>query len=72
MSIIITLISLTIAYIIYTISIILFGIISKAILPDIELKNTLVLVCVGIIASIILYSLFKVKRFKNGFSFFVN
>jgi len=71
-SIIVTFISLTITYVTYIISIFIFGMISSALLSSIKFDSIVVLLFVVIIESIILYTFFKIKRFRNGISFLQN
>ncbi len=71
-SLVVTLISLTITYIVYIISIILTGIITNAFYPNIPLENTAILYVIMIIESLILYFSLKIRRFKNGLPFLQN
>lgn len=71
-SIIVTFISLTIAYLLYGISILIGGFFIKLIIPDIKESNPIILLAVVIIENIILYIFFKIKRFSNGISFLKN
>ena len=68
-SIIITLLSLIIAVSIYQISIFFILIIIHAILPKINIESPIFLIISMLMESIFLNILFKIKRFKNGFSF---
>lgn len=71
-AIIITLISLTIEYLIYFISIIISGITLKLLFPQIELNNILNLLLGIIIEVFIIYRLFKIPRLKHGVAFLQN
>ena len=68
-SIIITFISEALVFLVYAISIILSCIILKILIPTIEFENTIVLFVAITIELLIIYFSFKIKRFKNGFSF---
>lgn len=68
-SIIVVLIALTITYLIYLISIILSSIILKIFIRGIQ-ENSIIILFVGIIIeNILIYEIFKIKRFKNGVAF---
>lgn len=64
-----TFISLTITYLIYIISTLISSFMLKVIFPDIQSNNILILIVTMIISNLILYQVFKIKRFKNGVSF---
>lgn len=71
-SIVITFISLTIAYLIYIVSTILSCLVLKLIIPNINKNNVLILIMTASIETLIIYSFFKIKRFKNGIVFLRN
>lgn len=68
-SIILVLISLTITYLIYLISIILAGILVKTLNLNISKNHILILFITVLIETIILYAIFKIKRIRNGIAF---
>lgn len=71
-SIAVTYIALAIVYLTYAISIILTGILTRMMLPNIPSNNPIILFIIVIIESIILFSFFKIRRLKNGLSFLQN
>ena len=64
-----TFISLTITYLIYIISTLISLFILKVIFPDIQSNNIIILLVAITISNLILYRIFKIKRFKNGIAF---
>lgn len=71
-SIFITLISLTVAYLFYILSIVLAAIILKGIDNTIQRDNIMILILGFFIEVILLSLIFKIKRFKNGIHFLQN
>lgn len=71
-SIFITLISLTVAYLFYILSIVLAAIILKGIDNTIQRDNIMILILGFFIEVILLSLIFKIKRFKNGIPFLQN
>ena len=71
-SIFITLISLTVAYLFYILSIVLTAIILKGIDNTIQRDNIMILILGFFIEVILLSLIFKIKRFKNGIPFLQN
>lgn len=71
-SIFITLISLTVAYLFYILSIVLAAIILKGIENTIQRDNIMILILGFFIEVILLSLIFKIKRFKNGIPFLQN
>lgn len=67
-----TFISLTITYLIYIISTLISLFILKVIFPDIQINNIIILLVAITISNLILYRIFKIKRFKNGIAFLQN
>lgn len=67
-----TFISLTITYLIYIISTLISSFILKVIFPDIQSNNIIILLVAITISNLILYRIFKIKRFKNGIAFLQN
>lgn len=70
-SVIITFISLTIAYLIYMISIVIAAILLKIIYHNFEDSILILFLGMGI-EILTIYGLFKLKRFKNGIAFLKN
>lgn len=68
----ITLISLTVAYLFYILSIVLAAIILKGIDNTIQRDNIMILILGFFIEVILLSLIFKIKRFKNGIPFLQN
>lgn len=68
-SIIISLLSLSITYTIYIISIVITGVLTKLINLNVQKDNTIILILVLLIEYLIIYVFFKQKRFKNGITF---
>ncbi len=66
-----SLLSLSLAFILHIICI-FFSVIIFVMFIQINHKNPLILLLAIIFESLIIYKLFKLKRFKNGFSFFKN
>jgi len=66
---IITFMSLVIVELIFTISIIISSIILKSFMLNIKSENIMIFFVGIIIELLIIYFFFKIKRFKNGFSF---
>lgn len=66
---IITFISLTIVYVIYIIVMLMSGIILKLIIPDIKENNICILLLGIIFETIMIYSIFRIKRLKRGVLF---
>jgi len=66
---IITFISLAIVKLTFLICIILSCIILKVLIPNIEFENIMILFLAISIELLMIYFFFKIKRFKNGFSF---
>lgn len=71
-SIFITLISLTVAYLFYILSIVLAAIILKGIDNTIQRDNIMILILGFFIEVILLSLIFKIKRIKNGIPFLQN
>lgn len=71
-SIILTLISLAVTYATYIIAIIISGLCLKLFISDISYKNPISIVTIPLVEAILLLSIFRVKRFKNGVNFFKN
>ena len=64
-----TFISLTITYLIYIISTLISSFILKITFPQIQSNNILILIVTMIVSNLILYQVFKIKKFKNGIAF---
>lgn len=71
-SIIVTFVALTITYLTYTISVVLVAVIIRMLSLTIQINNTLSLVLITVIQSLILYKLLTIKRLRNGISFLKN
>jgi len=68
-SIIVTFISLIIAYLSYILSIIISSLILKILIPTIQINNIAILFLAIVIEFLILNKVFKIKRFRNGIPF---
>lgn len=71
-SIILTFTALTITYLIYIINIFIVGVFVKIINPNIQINDIRIFFYVILVEVIIIYKIFKVNRFKNGFAFLQN
>ncbi len=71
-TVIVTFISLIITYFVFIISIFISGSIIKLINEDLNVDNVLILFLIMICECIIIKRIFKVRRLKNGVSFFKN
>lgn len=71
-SLIIVFISLTITYLIYIISLLISSFFLKIIKPTIQKDDVTILFFSMIIESLIIYGIFKIKRFKKGITFLKN
>lgn len=65
-------ISVTIAYIIYLISTLLSGILLMIFAPNIDYRSPISLVTIPIMEALLVWSMFKIKRFRYGFNFLKN
>ena len=68
----ITFISLTITYVIYIVNIILVGVLLRMIKPNIQTNSIIIIILIMLNETLIIYKLFKTKRFKNGIAFLQN
>lgn len=69
-SLILTLISFSVTYATYLISIIISALCLKLLIPNISYKSPVLLITIPIVEGILLFSILKIKRLKNGINFF--
>lgn len=65
-------ISFIIAYIMFLVSVLISGTTLRLCIPSIDSKNSISLIIIPTIESLLLHFMFKTKRFKNGFNFIKN